>query len=1190
MKKIGILLASVLCVGTAAAGLSACGDEDTLNVQSGTSTTLITSKSPGELSPENAVFAFLQKQSELSSYKITTEGKAVADLAGYEQEIHNTTYKNGSDYLNEARSESWLVKMKHQAFSKEGKVVYRDSFDGEMSLATKENYKSVYGFTADDVTLGGYIINEKTLRYATLESSEGDTLTYYLRLAGDLSYANGASTESATALVRLQAKAYGSLDSVPIFSDVDLHLTIKTDWTPVSYTSECSYDCKKVFNMTIAQTLTCTYSDVNAPVGIPSVEEFNQKLGSTPSDVLPGKGETSALAQLTSAFGATLDENKTAVLPLSVNIDLFGAPLAVGGELSLKLRQSALEEGNIAEAFVLRLDMDLNAIPLLSQYADTLTVRYSGEGEIYLMLNDRSSGKDRYLFTYALDLNDLLPLPAEGLPLKNLQAIIDNLVLLEKTAGGYHISLREDFVGLMNASYEAFLTQLETALGAWLGEPHGYIRAFLGTTFSEVSLDLNGAEKITSLSLTVKGTPTGNVTMGEKIDVSIDTKLMCGAFAEPFTGELDIRFDPTVLWTGDYYALAKAHLHLDLTPASPVFMLLGMVGSMIPDLPSWLNPDLTSLDVYYAGDGILTLAFSNKNDLPMGMIEVDLKEMISQKLPALGGATESDETQTAFSLLPFTLTVAENGITLALGEPVVQAIAAAYSDLVESLIAKASESDPTGLAGMMLGPWLRAEITGVEVFLGTTAEGKLTFDLAVFANYTISGGAQENGRFIGLTVTYKEELTETDSADLAADKALNDLKAANEKATEYAVKLQELIDGMDVSEGGYEQYVAKVTALQDEIAGQDPAVTTLMPNGSYLAEKTVDEKKTTVLLLTAELYHERAEQFKAKAQDIGAASSETDWDELNAIYDKSATISDIVVPAVKESAVLKAAVGKEVLDSYLTKRKTHETKLADELIASIATATEEFNAPEHQNRDGWTNALTKIVTEFKPVYDKLPEDLKEKTGYQTFVKLVYNKNIKEVLNAYNKVKTDLEALYEEDSVSFEEDLLPILKDLAGAYAWGFGYDYWQTNTIRKVQPWGTWVTALKPTDLSEEEQAKVTELNELNRSFMKGAIATEILNHYNDLTKAEVRALYGQIKNCRIVVDGKDTWNFETLENKEKVLEKIHALRFLTCKVLPGGFNNSWGEEETVYKNFVQLDLTKYEEAFVEYLESTSND
>ena len=233
-KKIGVALLAGACAVTAALGLAACGEDEIVTGGGGSSTTLITNKAPDELTPENAVYAFLQKQSEFSSYKITAEGTAVASLAGYQQDIHNITFKNGEDYLNQASSDSFLVKMKHQSFSKNGKVVYRNNFDGDMQVAEKAEYKKVYGFTADDITLGGYIINAKTLRYVTLEKTEGDTFTYYMRLAGDQSVESGSATESATTGIRLQSKAYGSLDNLPSYSDVDMRLTIKKDWTPVS--------------------------------------------------------------------------------------------------------------------------------------------------------------------------------------------------------------------------------------------------------------------------------------------------------------------------------------------------------------------------------------------------------------------------------------------------------------------------------------------------------------------------------------------------------------------------------------------------------------------------------------------------------------------------------------------------------------------------------------------------------------------------------------------------------------------------------------------------------------------------------------------------------------------------------------------------------------------------------------------
>ena len=1184
-KKFGIILLAGACAATTALGLAACAGDEVPNIQNGTSTTLVTNKSPDELTPENAIYAFLQKQSEFVSYKITAEGTAVASLAGYEQDIHNITYKSGGDYLNSASSDSFLVKMKHQSFSKNGKVVYRNDFEGEMQVAEKEAYKKVYGFTADDITLGGYIINAKTLRYVTLEKTEGDTFTYYMRLAGDQSVESGSATESATTGIRLQSKAYGSLDNLPSYSDVDMRLTIKKDWTPVSYVSSCSYDAKKLFNMTVEQQIVSTYSDVNGQVDIPDVEAFNQMLGTAPSVVTPAQNGPDALTQLTTALGNTMDEKGTVALPFTIGVQTDGSAATLNGDLTLKLKEDALNSGAFADALTARLDIDLAKLPLVSGIANTLTVRYPGDGVLLIILHNKTADGDTPVFTYTADLNGAFgSLNAGASSMEDLQSALDEYLSLEKTATGFTVALKDAAVTKLN---EAFGGMLE-ALGTKLGDTNGYIDALLGVTFTGAKAQLTlektaETEKISGIAVLAEIQPSENVTLGEKIAVSLDTKLMNGALAQPFTGDLEIRPNLAAILAGDYYASVKAHLHLDLTPASNLMSLLGFVGGMMPDIPSWLNANLSSLDVYYTGNGILTIAFNNAEGLPMGMTEVDLKETISQKLPASGGTTsEPGTTQPTFSLLPFTLTVSENGLKLALGEPAVKAIAAAYNGLVESLIAKASENDTTGLAGAFLGPWLRAEITGVEFFLGTTDEGKLTFDLAIIATYQNANYAPENGRFIGLTITDKQTLTSEESADLVADKALKELKAANEKALGYAERLQEFIDGMDVTEEGYQSYVNDVIALQDEINGQAPAVKTLISNGSYLAEKTYKDKQYSVLLLTAQLYYERATEFKAKFTAIAGSSKDSDWDDLNAIYDKPVTVEGIQVPAIKEDSVLKAAVGTDTIDDYLPQRKAHETKLAEELKAEIYTAEAAFDAAK--DRTGWTNALTAIVTEFKSVYDKLSEDLKETTGYLAFVKKVYIKNVEELVNVYKGLENEVHALTAQPEGVSIDGILAVMKKVAEANAWGFGYDYWVANTATVIQPWGkTWLTALKPTDLSAEEQAKVNELNTLNRSFLKGNIAQEILESYAELVKTEVETLYSAIKDCRIVVDGTDQWNFDGLAgDKDEVLERIHGIRFLICKVLTTDLFNDW-EDETLLQ-FARIDLTKYETALMGYL------
>ncbi len=1185
-SKIAIMILSGGCILAMSAGIAACGKSGTPVVENGESTTLVTKKLPEKLTPDEVIYAFLQKQSELQSYVITAEGTAVASLAGYKQNIHNITYRNGEDFLNQASSNSSLVNMKHQSFSKGGKVVYRNSYDGEMKVAEKAEYKKIYGFTADEVTLGGFIINPKTLRYSELESTTGDTLTYHYRLAGDQSVENGSATESATALIRYQAKAYGSLGNLPAYSDVDLRLTVKNDWTPVSYTSSCSYTAKKILNMSVEERITSVYSKVNDEVEIPSVEEFNQKLGTTPSTPVPPQEEEDPLMQLMGAVGDTLGEENAAELPVSLDLGLSDATKNLTGDLQLKLRREALEKGDFADAISARFDLDLAKIPLISGIANTLTVRYPGDGVLLLMLNNKVDGKDNYLFTYTADLGEKLSSLAGEDSLEALRETLESSIGVEKTDAGYTLTLTEETVGKLNTAYEGFLTSFAEKMG----DTNGYIRSLLGFTFTELKLELAGIDKTTGVSISVAANPSENVTLGEKIAVSLETKLFGGAFQRPFAGDLEIRLNLAAIWAGDYFAAAKAHLRLDLTPAAPLLQMLGMFGSMIPDLPSFISAELSSLDLYYTGDGMLTLAFNNAQGLPMGTTEVNLKETIANSGTTDPGTTDPGTTEQTFSLLPFTLTVSANGVKLALGEPAVQAIAAAYNGLIDSLVQKMTEGLDPGMAGMakiVFGGWLGGEITGVEVFLGTTDEKKVTFDLTIYGK----PGRDPNGDyservFLDLTITDKAPLTAAESADLVSDKAVKALKDTSAKATEYAEKLQELIDGMDVSEAGYTQYVEKVTALQNEIDGLDPAVKTLMSNNSYLAEKTVGDKTYTVLLLTAELYHNRAEQFKSTVKTIKADSPDTEWDALNALYDKAATVSDIQVPAVKESKVLKTAIGEDTIANYLAKRAAHESKLARELTEQIAAAKTAFEAEENQTRDGWTQGLTKIVKEFKPVYDKLPDQLKEGTGYQEFVKQVYQKNLEEVTKAYNAVKDEVDALIEKGNASID-DLLGTMKKLSEANAWGFGYDYWVANTDTVIQPWGkTWLTALKPTDLSADDQAKVSELNTLNRSFLKGAIAKEILDSYAELIKTEVETLYNTIKDCRIVADGKaDEWDFDGLAgDKNEVLEKLHGLRFLICKVLTTDlFNDTLGWDEAV-KQFARNDLTKYEAALGEHL------
>lgn len=76
--------------------------------------------------------------------------------------------------------------MQHQSFVKGDKVVYRNSANGELNVSEKSSYKEVYGIAPDDVALGGYIMNDKSIKFAERTETEGDLLTYRFVLDGAL--------------------------------------------------------------------------------------------------------------------------------------------------------------------------------------------------------------------------------------------------------------------------------------------------------------------------------------------------------------------------------------------------------------------------------------------------------------------------------------------------------------------------------------------------------------------------------------------------------------------------------------------------------------------------------------------------------------------------------------------------------------------------------------------------------------------------------------------------------------------------------------------------------------------------------------------------------------------------------------------------------------------------------------------
>lgn len=438
--------------------------------------------SPAELSATDVAFAYLGKQKSFTSYKTVTTGstKAEKGIIKYEQKINNAAYKNGDEYFENSTSNSVFVKMQHQAFVKGDKVVYRNSADGELYVSEKANYKDVYGVSPDDVALGGYIMNAQTIRFAEKTQENDGLLTYRFVLDGATAGVNAVK----------QMKEFGGLDGYPVFHSVVLYLTVKSDWTPVKLLVESNYDIsiKVLGNLTCTQSLTTEFSDVQGKVEIPSTEEFNAKLGTTPTEVVGGESQKSPFMHIAETF-AEQDYDKGVHFGVNFGLGLLSDEMVSDSDLYLKVDKTAIANKDYLGAVSMRMDIDVSkmgfimvmlpmAVPGLEDTAilsstenlSGVSLYYIGDGNLYVAFKDNNQTIRKII---TVDLIQTLASVIKGIDF-NAPADFDPAELIteltrlfdvSETAEGTTFALKQEYVEKLNAAYGELLNEIASAAG-----------------------------------------------------------------------------------------------------------------------------------------------------------------------------------------------------------------------------------------------------------------------------------------------------------------------------------------------------------------------------------------------------------------------------------------------------------------------------------------------------------------------------------------------------------------------------------------------------------------------------------------------------------------------------------------------------------------------------------------------------
>ena len=228
---------------------------------------------------KSIAYAYIYKIKEgLTSYESETNGTIKSKVAfiNYNIEYHSITYKNGSAFYSKDHSTSPLLNVDNEFYmvEKEKILVSRDL--KKYDVYTLEDYKKV-SYTPAQYTIMGYVFNDQSISKTEIVSDKGDVVSIKYTLDNEL----------ATNIVKVDLKVNGGLNAYPVFKSIELTLSMKRDFTPVSYAIDAVYDASKpiIGSAEVRQHGECVFSKVNEKVTIPNETFLAEQLGATPSAI-----------------------------------------------------------------------------------------------------------------------------------------------------------------------------------------------------------------------------------------------------------------------------------------------------------------------------------------------------------------------------------------------------------------------------------------------------------------------------------------------------------------------------------------------------------------------------------------------------------------------------------------------------------------------------------------------------------------------------------------------------------------------------------------------------------------------------------------------------------------------------------------------------------------------------------------
>ncbi len=364
----------------------------------------------------------------LNSYESETNGSIKAKVLFFDYNIKywSVTHKKGSAFYSKDDSTSTLMNVQNEFYmvDRDKILVSRDLQNYD--VYAMEDYKKV-SYAVNQYTIMGYVFNDESIVNAELLSDNDDNVSIKYILDND----------KATNLVKVDLKTTGGLSTYPTFNSIEITLSMKRDFTPISYEIHTIYEASKAVlgSSKVTQEGKCLFSKVNEDITIPNEEVLQEKLGAKPSEIIIDEEEQkikddllNSLKRLDYKHGVNVAGN------LKITIPSAETKLDISSNFAFDTERLATEKLFDVFSFYAKFDSDeyfgslltlvmnilgdkIGEVGKVLQGFHSLEAVYDGEGSIILIPTNEDGVQT---MVYKLKITDLLDIILKNVNLYNL--------------------------------------------------------------------------------------------------------------------------------------------------------------------------------------------------------------------------------------------------------------------------------------------------------------------------------------------------------------------------------------------------------------------------------------------------------------------------------------------------------------------------------------------------------------------------------------------------------------------------------------------------------------------------------------------------------------------------------------------------------------------------------------------------